>query len=246
MKVALNPINSNTKSNNPNQVNFKAQLELRLGKTFFDKLAALKPAEAANRVQGIIDVMAVLENHAPIIGKTKDVIVLRDYDAPKLLPDWVEQLEIKYYEYTCKYKEKNIYNEKTIDHPDVLSSNNIRFRTVHLKDKLNRLLGKQKQIPISELEDIPSPFYGSFDVSEGDTLTRKKYTYSGLSREQIAAGDLPKASRTETTTLANLMKELKALCTPPEKQVHLEENNVSPVLSLKVEERRSKRSPSLV
>lgn len=236
MKIALNPI-TNTKSNNPNQVNFKARAELRLSEAFFAKLAGMTPAEAANRAQGIMDVMAVLESHAPGIGKAKDVMVLRDYDAPKLLPDWIEQLEIKYYEYTCRYKEKDLYNEKPIEHPDVLSSNNIRYRTVHLKDKLYRLLGRQNQISIPELEDIPSPFYGSFNVSEGDTLTRKKYTYSDLSREQVAAGNLPVASRTETTTLANLMKELKALCTPPERQVNLEEDNVSPVLLLKVEER---------
>lgn len=221
MRVSLNPINTNTKSNNSNQANFKARAELRLSEAFFEKLSGMQPADAANRAQGIMNVMTVLKSHAPSIGQRKDVIILRDYNASKLIPDWIQQLEMKYYEHSGKYMgQQDVYNEKTISHPDVLSSS---FSGM-MGNILNRLLGKGRQIPAPK----PEPLYGPFFAPDGfpDVLIRKKWDAEGS-----------KVLREEKTIWEALKEELMAICTPPEEQVSLEQSVVLSAGLLRVQER---------
>lgn len=233
MKVSLNPINTNTKSNNFNQVDFKARAELRLSEEFFAKLASLKPEEAANRAQGILDVMAVLRR-AKNVGRKKDVMVLKDYDSPKGIPDYIEQLQVVYFEHSKRLEGKDFYDEKRIKLFDVLSDGCCE----HIRGILNKFLSssKKRQIPESRTKF----FYHKFAASEdgSDTLSRKKVTYAGFSPAELCKpGTSPRVLRTETTTLAELMQKLRALCTSPKKQVHLEKDNVLPATLLKIEER---------
>lgn len=216
MKVSLNPINTNTKSSNPNQVNFKARAELRLSEDFFVKLATLNPKDAAMRIQEIINAATFLQRVAPKIGKRDELVVLTEGFMTK--PDQTVGLNMDIV--NLDYYRRHVAHEKTnplyrkewigpifIDDPDgstfwlKIFINENADKGMVLKD------GKKLPIPTK-----PTAHHGGFAASTdgSDTLTRIKYD-----------GAYTKQLREEKTTLQELMTKLRALCTPASKQKQL-------------------------
>lgn len=202
MKVALNPINTNTKSNNPNQVNFKARAELRLSEAFLDELMKLKPEEAASRIQGLIDVVTFLKKVAPKIGKRDELVTLANRG------DKTEEVYLSYYKrYGGEFWKKSgkLYDEKVVNIVFLDGEGDAKHYVRNFVNG-NKLLKDGGKLPT-----LKKRFrYGGFSASQDGTLTRVRY-------------NLPytKELGREKTTLAELMAKLKALCTPIEHQRQL-------------------------
>lgn len=226
MKVALNPINTNTKSNNSNQVNFKARAELRLSEAFFTELGKLKPEVAATQIQNIIDAATFLKRVAPKIGKKDELVTLTEHfngDNRGVALFYYRRFGIN----TMRESEpgKRLYYKA---HITPVSVDDGSKPATQITDTINNKHNTKKGIVLKDGKKLPMPtepitYYGGFIASEdGATLTRGKYTFAHMSAAKLAKRDTaPKFLGSKTTTLAELIAKLKSLCTPVEKQKKL-------------------------
>lgn len=215
MRVSLNPINTNTKSNNSNPVNFKATAELRLGKTFFDKLAALKPEEAANRIKNIIDAATFLKKVASKIEKQDELIILTEQVRDNR---WLDLFYYRRFGPNINRKTKSDPNKWLYykDHVNVVVADGASDTVSRMTDIINNEHNARKGIVLKNGEKLPMPekqfrYSGFIASQDGNTLRRVVYDAAYTKR----IGE-------ETTTLAELIAKLKALCTPAEQQKQLE------------------------